>query len=113
MTDARLPAGLEVGSLLRRAELAGGFGTVLRKGDGERGSIVLVLLERGQYRALLERRLQPDWSYGWADAGPPEGDSAALPQHLARAADRDPDCWILELDIPSSERFIAETITEA
>ena len=85
---------------------------MLRKGDPERGSLLLVITERGEYRCTLERRLQPDWSYRWAVTGPGPGESAQLPQHLARSHDSDPDCWIVELDIPLSERFIAETTAE-
>ncbi len=109
MSDERLAAHVEVGGLLRQAEAAGGFGTVLRKGDPERGTVLLVITERGQHRAILERRLQPDWTYRWSAVGEQSNDSQAVTQHLARARDRDPDCWIVELDIPSSERFIAET----
>jgi len=112
MSDARLAAHIEVRGLLRRAEAEGGFGTVLSKGDPERGTLLLVVTERGDHRAILERRLQADWSYRWSSVGPEAGDSQAVTQHLARARDRDPDCWIVELDIPSSERFIAETTFE-
>jgi hypothetical protein len=110
--NPRLSAGVEVTALLRRAEALGGFGTVLRKGDPERGSIVLAVTERGEHRGLLERRLRPDWTYGWASIGPESGDSGAVTQHLARIRKQDPDCWILELDVPLSKRFIAETIAE-
>lgn len=104
-----LAAGLEASALLRRAEALGGFGMVLSKGDADRGTLVLQVLERGAHQAVLERRLRPDGSYGWAVTGPPAGDSAGAAQHVARARRSDPDCWILELDIPSAERFIAET----
>ena len=112
MSEARLTAHIEVSGLLRRAEAAGGFGTVLRKGDPERGTLLLVITERGEHRTILERRLQADWTYRWSAVGPETGDSQAVTQHLARARERDPDCWIVELDIPSSERFIAETTAE-
>ncbi|MCW3797744.1 DUF1491 family protein [Sphingomonas sp. BN140010] len=105
-------AHVEVGGLLRRAQAAGGFGTVLRKGDPERGTLVLVIVERGEHRAILERRLQADWTYRWSVVGPNVGDSREAAQHLARARDQDPDCWFIELDVPSSERFIAETTAE-
>ena len=112
MSEPRLASGVEVSALLRRTEREGGFGTVLRKGDPERGSILLVIADRGQYRCILERRLQADWSYRWAMTGPAATDSEQLAQHLARVRQRDPDCWLVELDIPSSERFIAETTAE-
>jgi hypothetical protein len=109
MSDDRLAPGIEVTALIRRAEALGGFGMVLHKGDAERGTILLAVIERGQHRALLERRMQPDWSYRWTAIGAAAGDSVGAAQDVARARSIDPDCWVVELDIPSSERFIAET----
>lgn len=107
--DDRLAPGIEVSALIRRAETLGGFGMVLHKGDPERGTILLAVTERGEHRALLERRMQADWRYRWTRIGAEAGDSAGAAQDIARARSSDPDCWVLELDIPSSERFIAET----
>lgn len=106
----RLAAGLEVSAFLRRAEAEGGFGTVLNKGDESRGSILLVVLERGSPAALVDRNLQPGGSYGWAELGSGASDSEWVAQHVARRRRSDPDCWIVELDVPLAERFIAETI---
>jgi hypothetical protein len=36
-----------VGALIRRAELAGAFATVLRKGDPRAGSVLVKVLDRG------------------------------------------------------------------
>jgi hypothetical protein len=106
----RLAPGLEVASFLRLAEAHGGFGTVLHKGDESRGSLLLVILERGRQVGLLERSLGADGAYGWAATGPREIDSTGATQYVARRSQSDPDCWVIELDIPLSERFIAETI---
>jgi hypothetical protein len=110
MSDDRLAPGIEASALVRRAEAEGGFGMVLHRGDPDRGTVVLAILERGAQRAVLERRMQADWSYRWAVTAGPEIDSAGAAQHVARLRAADPDCWVLELDVPSSERFIAETI---
>ena len=107
--DERLAPGIEVTALIRRAEALGGFGTVLHKGDPDRGTLLLVVTERGEQRGLLERRMQADWRYRWTAVGTAPGDSASAAQDVARIRRNDPDCWVLELDIPSSERFIAET----
>jgi hypothetical protein len=107
--DERLAPGIEVTALIRRAEALGGFGMVIHKGDPDRGTILLAVTERGEHRGLLERRMQADWSYRWTSTGAPAGDSIQAAHDVARARARDPDCWVLELDIPSSERFIAET----
>ena len=68
--SARLSASLEAASLCRRAESQGGFAAILNKGDPERGSLLLVIRERGQYVACLERMLSAAGTYTWAKAGP-------------------------------------------
>jgi hypothetical protein len=106
----RLPAHLEVASILRRAEAAGGFGTVLRKGDPERGSILLLISRRGQHLQCLERIMSLAGGYSWQASGPPESaGSAEIADFLAKRARFDEDYWALELDIADPERFIAET----
>jgi hypothetical protein len=110
MSRDRLPAHLEVASILRRVEASGGFGTILRKGDPERGSILLVVSSRGRHFACLERMLSLDGSYEWKPTGPAESTgSTALAEFLARRARFDEDSWAVELDIAEPERFIAET----
>lgn len=106
----RLTPGLEVASFLRLAEAHGGFGMVLHKGDESRGSLLLVILERGRQAGLLERSLGVDGVYRWEATGPREIDSVRATQYVARRSESDPDCWVIELDVPLSERFIAETI---
>lgn len=108
MSEPRLAAGVEASALLARARDLGGFGTVLRRGDAERGSLMLVLAERGTTRFLLQRLLGRSGDYAWEARE--IGDSAAMEQQLAKARERDPDLWLIELDIPSTERFIAEMI---
>lgn len=106
MSEARLAAGVEASALLARARDLGGFGTILKRGDAERGSLMLVLAERGQSRFLLQRLLQRGGAYGWEARE--IADSESLRRQLAQAEDRDPDLWLIELDVPSPERLIAE-----
>ena len=110
MTSDRLPAHLEAASILRRAEAHGGFGTVLRKGDPERGSLLLLINGKGRHFACLERMLSLNGGYAWEPTGPAESArSAEIADFLARRARFDEDFWALELDIAEPERFIAET----
>lgn len=106
MNEARLAAGVEASALLARARDLGGFGTVLKRGDAHRGSLMLLVAERGITRFLLQRLLQRDGSYAWEARE--LADSESWQGNLARASERDPDLWLIELDIPSAERFIAE-----
>jgi hypothetical protein len=108
---SRLPTHVEVGSILRRAAAAGDFATVLRKGDEERGALVLIVTSRGQHSAILERVLSLDGDYLWQRSGPPESASSMeIADFLAKRARFDTDFWAIELDIADPERFIAETI---
>ncbi len=82
----------------------------MKKGDPDRGSLLILVSSRGRHVACLERVLNLDGSYQWQAAGP--GDSAGsaeIADFLARRARFDEDMWAVELDIADPERFIAET----
>ena len=110
MTDDRLPASVEAAALTRRAQSQGDFAAILKTGDPDRGSLLLVVSSRGRHIACLERMLRLDGGYGWHISGPSE---SAPPQEVAAfLASRtrfDEDLWAIELDIADPERFIAET----
>lgn len=103
----RVTTSVLTGALIRKAQGEGGFAAVLAKGDATAGSVLLILTERGGDPRLLERLLQPDGSYGWAA---PIDEAAQVPDFIARRMRFDPDLWVLELDVPSRERFTAEMI---
>ena len=106
----RLPAHVEAAGFLRRAEADGGFGTILKRGDPERGALILHLTRRGEHAGFLERTLQASGNYGWRQAGPaPGSDGAALADWSQKRLRFDEDLWLIELDVPDPERFIAET----
>jgi hypothetical protein len=111
MSDGRLPAAVEAAGLIRRAQADGDFAAIIKKGDADRGSLLLLVSSRGRHVACLERRLTPGGSYCWAGVGPSE---SAQPQEvaefLAKRTRFDADSWAIELDIADAERFIAETI---
>jgi hypothetical protein len=108
MTQARLATSVLVGGLARKAEAEGGFAAVLAKGDPTAGSILVVLVERGGDPRVLERILQGDGRYAWREAV--AGNPAAVQKFLEKRRGFDPDIWILELDVPSWERFAAAMI---
>jgi hypothetical protein len=108
---SRLSARVEAAGIVRRAEAAGDFAAILRKGDPDRGSLLLVVSSRGRHLAFLERVLDLSGSYLWKRVGPDESASSAeVRDFLAKRARFDEDLWAIELDIADAERFIAETI---
>lgn len=108
--DSRLPAHLEASSLLRRAEAAGGFGMIVCKGDRDRGALILLIASRGVYVGCFERGLGPGGNYVWQSTGPAAGaNMAEVSAFCERRRSFDADIWLIELDVPHPERFIAET----
>jgi hypothetical protein len=107
---SRLATHVEVAGILRRTAAAGDFATVMRKGDAERGSLIIFVTSRGRQVAILERVLGRDGDYQWqaATAGESAG-SVEIGDFLAKRARFDDDLWAIELDIADPERFIAET----
>ena len=86
----------------------------MRKGDEERGSLLLIVTSRGRHVAVLERILTMEGDYRWQAAGPADSASSAqVADFLAKRARFDDDSWAIELDIAEPERFIAETIASA
>jgi hypothetical protein len=100
----RLPSHVEAGGLIRQVESIGGFAAVLHRGDPDRGAMVLLVAH-----SLVERRLADDFSYRWTQLAARELDWAGVTRDRPRI---DPDCWLIELDVPDAERFIAEMIAE-
>jgi hypothetical protein len=108
--DDRLPAHVEVGGIVRRVTADGDFAAVIKKGDPDSGTLLILVSSRGRHIACLERVLAPDGSYAWQAVGPGESaGSVEIGEFLARRARFDEDSWAIELDIADAERFIAET----
>lgn len=107
METARLPAHLEIAGLLRAAEAAGGYATVLRRGERDAGTIAIVTVERGTNSRLWERMPQLDGSRAFVCAREEDTENPAeFGAYLVRRMERDPDCWFVELDIADAPRFI-------
>jgi hypothetical protein len=107
---SRLPAHVEVAGILRRVAASGDFATVMRKGDAERGSLIIFVTSRGRHVAVLERVLASEGEYRWQAAnGLESAGSIEIADFLAKRARFDEDMWAIELDIAEPERFIAET----
>ena len=113
---ARLASGVVVAALRRRVQGAGGNVAVLARGDETAGAILLAIAERGVAVRLLTRRLDSAGAYVWDDlALPPAGgdsDSGGVDQLIDRARRRDPDLWVVELDIADAQRFADELIVK-
>lgn len=105
--DARLPAHLEIASLIRRVQAEGGFAAVLNKGERDAGTILIVTTENGENSRVYERMPQPDGDRIWVCSKEQDSENKKkFRDYLENRRNQDPDVWILELDIAHGERFI-------
>ena len=108
--DSRLAAHLEVAGMLRAVQNAGGFAAVLKKGERDAGTILVVCAENGQNRRLFERMPRTDGSREWVETRREDVENKHdFDSYLGRRSVQDPELWIIELDIAIGERFIVLT----
>ena len=105
MSD-RLPAHVLVSALSRRASDGGGAAAVLARGDPQAGGILLLLSHRGSPERVVERGVGGDGRPALIDATPTDQPDA----YWRRRRARDPDLWVVALDIADAERLAAEIL---
>ena len=105
--ESRIPAHLEVSGLIRAVGAAGGFATVIAKGERDAGTLLVVCCGRDRLSAAYERMPQPDGRRRWALSRKQDVENPAdFGEYLDRRKAQDSDLWIVELDVPDGERFI-------
>lgn len=108
---ARLTADFLVKAMLRRVHDAGGSGAILSRGDSRSGAILVLTLERGANPRFFERGIGGGGTAALIQTGPKGESQESADDYWRRRVARDPDLWVVELDIAAAERFAAETIS--
>lgn len=102
-----------VGALIRRAEAAGAFAMVLRKGDTRAGAVLVKVLNRPQGLArLYAEATRMDGERIWMQPVPSDQEPE-LDAYIARAARVDPDVWVVEIDDREGRHFLTEPVDKA
>lgn len=82
---------------------------MIAKGDPQAGQLLLIILEKGLFSGLFERQLAKDFCYVWRKCGPQTVENTLeIAEYQQRRRSRDPDLWIIELDVPDATQLIAE-----
>jgi hypothetical protein len=106
LTEPRLASSVQVSAFIRLASVGGDFATVLRKGDAVAGAILLIGLVRGKNPVLFERFPSLDGSTPWQQLGAQDSENETeITERWQKRAARDPDLWVIELDVASPERL--------
>jgi len=103
----RIRTDIWLGALRRRVEAAGGFATVIAKGEPDSGAVLLLLRDSGGTLTALSRVNMGDGKVSWQPIfeNREERDPAAQ-DALEKRRKFDPDLWIVELDVENPGRFV-------
>ncbi len=99
MSEGRLPSHLWVMAVVRQENAEGRPVLVLRKGERMGGGLAVKLnLLDGRFRVLVQQR-DLDGRLGWMTAlKEADVEEAEAEAYLARAVQRDPDLWVVEVE---------------
>ena len=102
-----------VAALIRRAEQAGAFAMVLRKGDARAGAVLVKLANRrtGNIRLLAEAT-RGDGERIWMQPTL-TAEEGALDAYVERAVRIDPDVWVVEIEDNKGRHFLVEPVEDA
>ncbi|HTQ15389.1 MAG TPA: DUF1491 family protein [Rhizomicrobium sp.] len=106
----RLKAGIFVRALIRRAEVAGAFAAVARKGAEESGAILLRIARADGTSLVLDQARRGEGELVWVK---PLGDAAAddkVRAFFERQIRFDPDLWIVEIEDREGRTFVDEPV---
>ena len=109
--NGRLPASVVASALIRRVNDAGGFAVVRARGDPQAGALLLLALARDGTTRLFERGLGASGASESIESTSTGASPESVEEYWRKRRARDPDLWVIELDIPDAERFAAETLS--
>jgi hypothetical protein len=97
-------------ALIRRAQLAGAFATVVRRGDARAGAVLVKAADRkGGVVRLYAEATRGDGERVWMQPSPSASEDA-LDAYIERAARIDPDLWVVEIEDADAARLLTEPV---
>jgi hypothetical protein len=98
-------------ALIRRAELAGAFAMVARKGDPRAGAVLVKAVDRRKGSArLFSRAVRGDEGETVWMEPVDSTEEPALDAYIERAAKFDPDLWVIEIEDTEGRHFLTEPV---
>jgi len=98
------------GALIRRANQAGAFATVARKGDARAGTVLVKVVDRRAGKArLYAQAVRGEGETVWMEPQPGR-DEAELDAYVEKQARFDPDLWLIEVEDLEGRHFLTEPV---
>lgn len=110
MTDPELRTELWASALVRRAQAAGAFATVARRGDRDAGAVLVKVSPAIGRARLYAPARDGQGARIWLDlsAGPLGEMEADVDAYAARRAAGDPDLWVIEIEDRAGRTLLDE-----
>lgn len=106
MIEPRLTSEFQISAIRRLVEVDGDFATILRKGDATSGTILLIGQVKGANPVLFERLRPLDGKAIWQPLTIQANENATeIVAYWQKRVAQDPDLWVIELDVASTERL--------
>lgn len=110
VSDLLIASDVWASALIRRAELAGAFATVVRRGDARAGTVIVKAYDTTERRArLYAEAFGPDGDRLWIQPVVSDQESE-LDAYIERQARYDPDLWVVEIEDRQGRHFITEAV---
>jgi hypothetical protein len=106
LIEPRLASQVRVAALRRLAEAEGAFVTILRKGDDIAGAMLVIALVKGRNPVIYDRFPSREGSWSWQPLTSQDIENEdEISKYWHRRRAKDPDLWVIELDVASTERL--------
>jgi hypothetical protein len=106
LIEPRLTSDFQISALKRLVEAGGDFATVLHKGDATSGAILLIGQIRGKHPMLFDRYPTLNGGSVWQIVAIQAHEKERkIDAYWKSRVVRDPDLWVMELDVASLERL--------
>lgn len=105
-----IPSSLWVSALLRRANGAGAFATIVHRGDEDRGDVLVkVTRARGEAR-LYAPAFNPEGPSEFERLAPE--DEAGVDELIGKRLKADRDLWVIEIEDREGRHFLTEKVRD-
>jgi hypothetical protein len=110
--SAELKTDFWASALIRRAQIAGAFAGVVRKGDTDAGAVLVKVATLDGRARLYAPARNGEGERIWLDlsAGALGDDEREVDAAARKRADSDPDLWLIEIEDKQGRHFLEEPV---
>ena len=104
--EPRLKTEIRVSAHLRRAQGAGAFATIARRGDPDAGAVAVKLYLGGRSARLYIQSRDLDGVAVWREPFEDVTEETKIDAWLSKEAGIDPDLWVVEIEDREGRAFL-------